>query len=112
MSGPVRLCLGCGRQGQWGRAGRCPACLAIRKRATERNPRRLAIKTQRYDAGHRQQRKAWAIVIASGERVLCARCRLPIGPLDDWHLDHQADGQSHPSHGRCNVTAITRKAKP
>lgn len=119
MSDVMRLCLGCGTPGPWGRSGRCDDCTAERHRTAERNPARRAKKAGRYDHSHRRLRAVWATVIASGERVFCARETTgeclhpgqPIGPLDPWDLDH-FEYQSLPSHADCNRRATVRKATP
>ena len=47
-----------------------------------------------------------APVVALGETP-CARCNEPIGPEEEWQLDHKDDGPGWlgPAHVRCNARA-------
>jgi len=62
-----------------------------------------------YGQAHRNQRAQWEPLVASGQ-VRCARCRRPILPGQDWHLDHAADRLTYlgPSHAGCNRKAGAR----
>lgn len=118
MSTPSRQCLGCGQLGGWGRGGRCPRCRVARRRRLERDPRRRALKSARYDASHRRLRRSWLPYVQLGV-VRCARARYGECLLDDslilphqpWDLDHLANGTSAPSHAPCNRAAINRQRK-
>jgi hypothetical protein len=93
-----RPCLGCGTPSP---TSRCPACRRVVR--------------LRYGPSHQRDRAAWTPIVASGT-VRCARadtdeCVMDdptIGPDQPWHLDHLANGSTHPSHQRCNVTAVRR----
>lgn len=54
---------------------------------------------------HQQERKKWEPKVKAGG-VKCARCKEPIDPDADWHLDHNDDrtGYIGPSHASCNLT--------
>jgi hypothetical protein len=60
----------------------------------------------RYDRNHKRLRAQMTPAVRSG-KVRCSRCGLPIGPNEDWHLDHADDGNGYrgASHAYCNTTA-------
>lgn len=57
----------------------------------------------RYGGPHKAVRARLKPVVAAG-RAVCARCGLPIHPLEEWDLGHTDDGRrwSGPEHRRCN----------
>jgi len=59
-----------------------------------------------YGPAHEKQRKAWAPRVRRGE-VDCARCKLRIGPHEQWDLGHTDDrtAWSGPEHVGCNRRA-------
>lgn len=69
----------------------------------------------KYGYAHRQTRRHWAPIVASGA-AMCAevRCLMPsrwIPPGSDWHLAHDPSGTRYVgvSHSTCNVSeAATR----
>jgi hypothetical protein len=71
--------------------------------------------TDPYGYHHRQERKRWAPVVASGD-AFCAevRCLMSsrwIPPGSEWHLAHDPSGTRYVgvSHPKCNVSeAATR----
>lgn len=78
--------------------GRCEA----HSRAYE--ARRGSRQARGYDQAHVILRATWARKVATG-KVMCARCKQRISPLEDWHLDHTDDrsGYLGPSHAACNT---------
>ena len=79
----MKRCLDCRALGRWPRSGRCPGCAVGVRRRSDANPRRRAVKADRYDAGHRSERQRWAAIVLAGfvegTPVPCARCGEPIG---------------------------------
>lgn len=63
-----------------------------------------------YGYRHRQLRRAWAPVVATG-LVTCSRCPHRIAPHDRWDLDHTEDRSSYrgPAHASCNRAAGAAK---
>jgi len=65
-----------------------------------------------YGWSHQLERARWAAAVASGE-VTCSRCGSPIGPDQEWHLDHHDDrslGYRGASHAICNLSAAGRRS--
>lgn len=58
-----------------------------------------------YDAAHDKLRARWARKVATGS-VICWRCGVRIGVLDEWHLGHCDDDRSiyhGPEHAAGNL---------
>jgi hypothetical protein len=61
----------------------------------------------KYGLAHQKLREQVGRQVATGT-VMCARCGLPIDPLEDhWDLDHADDGNGYlgASHSSCNRAA-------
>jgi hypothetical protein len=56
----------------------------------------------KYGWAHQRRRASWAKLMTT-QLVLCSRCRQPVTPLQEWDLDHAADGgYLGPAHSACN----------
>jgi hypothetical protein len=66
-------------------------------------------KARGYGARHKQHRKAWARLVATGSEK-CRRCGNLIGKDEPFDLDHTDDrtGYLGPSHQRCNRNTAQR----
>jgi hypothetical protein len=64
------------------------------------------MKDRGYGLEHQQERKRWASIVAAGQAV-CTRCKQPIAPGANWHLDHTNDrlGYLGVAHASCNIRA-------
>ena len=76
------------------------------------NGRRSQASHDSMGATHKRRRRIVAAEIRNGAMPPCARCGLPIGPADTWHLDHADDrsGYLGPAHARCNLEAAGAKS--
>ena len=87
------------------RSSRCP------EHAREQDRARGTKAERGYTTEHVRLRAELAPIVAAG-RAVCHRCREPIAPDADWHLDHTDDRTSWlgPSHAFCNLSAAGRAA--
>jgi hypothetical protein len=65
---------------------------------------------QRYGRAHREVRRRFVPLVASGAAV-CSRCGDPIVPGEPWDLDHSdnGDGYRGVSHADCNRAAANTR---
>jgi hypothetical protein len=64
------------------------------------------MQSKRYSRTHKRIRAQLMPLVRSGE-ARCSRCGLPIEPHEEWHLDHNDNGNGYrgTSHVYCNTAA-------